>query len=100
MHERVPRNSSAMKSSANTSMTSSTAEVNGKSTKRLVYGCQKKSLNKNVHSTYGVVNQHNEPTSFVTVITALSASISRSTGEWFNTISWLITFTGSTNCTG
>jgi hypothetical protein len=101
MHERVPRNSSAMKSSANTSMTGSTTEVNGKSTKRLVYGCPKKSLNKNVHSTYDVANQHNELTSFVTVITAWGAQYqSEYRGivqyyllahnvHWFNKLHWV-----------
>jgi hypothetical protein len=101
MHERVPRNSSAMKSSTNTSMTSSTTEVNGKSTKRLAYGCRKKSLNKNVHSTYDVANQHNEPTSCVTVITALEAQYqSEYRGivqyyllahnvHWFNKLHWV-----------
>ena len=59
--EQRQRNSSATRSWFNTPMTSSTVEANGKSTKRLDYGCHRKSLNRNARSTCEEANRPNEP---------------------------------------
>src|SRR5947209_19117895 len=55
-------------------MTSSTDEVNGKSTRWLAYASQWRSLNKNVHSTCNEENRRNVLSSLMTVITRLEAA--------------------------
>src|SRR6266700_1111856 len=100
MHVLALRNSSATRSWSNTPTTNSTAEVNGKSTKRLDYECPKKSLNKNAPSICAKANQHNGLKCTMIVITALSVNISPNIEEWSSTTCWPTMSAGSVNSNG